>query len=274
MLGFFYASRFLAQMMSNMLRLMIVLGSLCCLFYGLYLTSQHIYHFGTFLIVILGIICLLYAYYFPLIQKILLHFPLIQITHHFLWIVFILWIISLGYFFYNLKQNTAIQPISQQSPKAIIILGGGIQNTQPTPILKQRLDVAAKLFQQHPSSRLIVTGGTIAPQKLSEAEVMSAYLIQHHSILPAHILIEDQSTSTALNFKYSQVLLQHHKIQLHEPIAVVSSDFHLPRSKAIAQKQGYQQLIMIAAPTPLNQRYAMWLREYFAYISGFILKEY
>ncbi|AOA57408.1 hypothetical protein BFG52_02920 [Acinetobacter larvae] len=44
--------------------------------------------------------------------------------------------------------------------------------------------------------------------------------------------------------------------------------------QALAHKQGYSNIYSIAAPTPISTRYNAWLREYFAYISAWLLDEY
>ena len=69
-------------------------------------------------------------------------------------------------------------------------------------------------------------------------------------------------------------VLKYQNIPLSAPIAIVTSDFHTLRAAAIAKKLGYQNVIMSSAETPLNTRYNAWLREYFAFISGWILQEY
>ena len=121
---------------------------------------------------------------------------------------------------------------------------------------------------------MIVTGGLGLAQKQTEAQVMSLYLQQHYQINSNNIILEDQSTSTELNLKNSQPILIKHQISLNDPIAITTSDFHTPRAQAIARKQGYQNIHSYSANTPLETRYNAWLREYFAYISGWILGEY
>ena len=103
---------------------------------------------------------------------------------------------------------------------------------------------------------------------------MRQYLVDQHHI-PAHrIYTEEQSTSTELNLFNSKKILAQQHISIEQPIAIVTSDFHIPRSRAIAIRQGYQSPIMIGAKTPLETRYNAWLREYFAFISGWLLNEY
>ena len=119
-----------------------------------------------------------------------------------------------------------------------------------------------------------MTGGLGFKEQITEAEVMSAYLQKQHQIDPSRILLEDQSTSTQQNLRNAQPLLKAHQISLNQPIVIATSDFHILRAKAIAKHQGYQQILSISAPTPLYIRYNSWLREYFAFMSGWLLNEY
>ena len=61
---------------------------------------------------------------------------------------------------------------------------------------------------------------------------------------------------------------------MNSKIAIVTSDFHTLRAGAIAKKQGYRNFITVGAGTPITTRYNAWLREYFAYLSGWVLGEY
>ena len=119
-----------------------------------------------------------------------------------------------------------------------------------------------------------MTGGIDFGETNSEAIVMSRYVQQHHHIPASQVILEDKSTSTELNLKNSQTLLQAQQINIQQPIAIVTSDFHTLRASAIARKQGYHHAIMLGASTPLETRYNAWLREYFAYASGWLLDEY
>jgi uncharacterized SAM-binding protein YcdF (DUF218 family) len=56
-------------------------------------------------------------------------------------------------------------------------------------------------------------------------------------------------------------------------IMIVSSDFHLPRAKAIAHRLNLPIVSTIGAPTPLLIRYNARLREYFAFIKSSLLNE-
>ena len=55
---------------------------------------------------------------------------------------------------------------------------------------------------------------------------------------------------------------------------MITSDFHTLRARWIANRVGLNQVRMAAAPTPLYLRYNAWLREYFAFVSGWIFREF
>ncbi len=104
---------------------------------------------------------------------------------------------------------------------------------------------------------------------------MSNYLQQRIMQLQHHdIILEAQSTSTALNLKNSQALAALLGTDKTQPIIIVTSDFHYTTCSSHCQTQGYTQFSMLSATTPLYTRYNAWLREYFAYISGWLLNEY
>ena len=191
-----------------------------------------------------------------------------------LWMVFFIWLISFGIFAYALQQQIkqSAKPIPEVA--AIIVLGSGTVAGKPTPTLAKRLDTAAPLIDSQKSALVITSGGIGFGQTRSEAYIMATYLYDTYDIPLKHILQEGQSTSTAENLIYSQEILAAKGISIAEPIAIVTSDFHIIRAANIARYQGYVQPIMLASPTPLSIRYNAWFREYFAFVSGWLFGEY
>ena len=251
--------------------LVLIIGALLCID-SIWLLCLGEDHFGVLLPLLLGLFFIVITLLGPQIKT------LSQQQHWFkrswicLWGVFWLWLASLlGFFAY--MQHYSSQTGQIPTIKAIIVLGGGTQNNQAPPAVVERLNTAIRLAVSHPNIPLIVTGGMGINRTISEASVMQQYLLQHH-IPASRIYQEDQSTSTELNFAYSKAVLATLGIDLNQSIAVVSNDFHLPRAIAIAQRQAYTQVYAVPAPTPLYLRYNAWLREYFAYISGYVLGEY
>lgn len=240
---------------------------------SLWLMSHGQRHFGVLLPIFISITLVLYVLLFSNIQRWKQHSRFRTWLWNSLWAGFLLWMISVVVFFAYIQMSIHTNE-STQPPAAILVLGSGISNGQPSPILKSRLDTAAKYAAHYPNALMIMTGGRNYRERQSEAEVMQHYINTNYPELINPIQLEDRSRSTAQNMMYSQVILEQYNISQNDPIAIATSDFHSPRARAIARHQGYQQVISLSANTPLYLRYNSWLREYFAFLSGWLLNEY
>lgn len=117
------------------------------------------------------------------------------------WMVMLLDMVNwLRLFFSFIKEN---KDTSNNIPpvKAIIVLGSGVENGQPSTILAKRLDTAAPLALKQQQAQIVLTGGLDFSEKESEALVMSRYLEQKYHIARDQMILEDKSTSTELNLK-------------------------------------------------------------------------
>lgn len=183
------------------------------------------------------------------------------------------WTLSVVVFWVFFLRGAGVSPAEAPPVQAIVVLGAGIQNGQPRPALAARLDTAAALARLQPAALVAVCGGPVWGTTDTEAEVMARYLQQRHGIPPARLVLEKQSTSTALNLAGVRPLLQARGVAATAPLALVTSDFHLPRALRIARHHGFADMVPVAAPTPLATRYNAWLREYFATLSSWVLRE-
>lgn len=258
---------------SVVLRISLFIIGLILFLDGSILILQNKIHLGTVLPFGIGSFFLIYVIFHQKIQNMLQHNIKLKKIWRFGWVLFSLWTVSLLAFFLYLHNQTQNTPHIDQLD-AIIVLGSGIIQGRPSPTLALRLDTAAKLAQKQPQAWVIVSGGLDYGEAITEAQAMSDYLQEKYILDTAKILKEDRSTSTALNLKNSQKILHAHQLDLNAKIAIVTSDFHTLRAAAIAQKQGYQNIVTLSAETPLATRYNAWLREYFAYLSGWLLREY
>ena len=231
-------------------------------------------NFGTVVPFSIGAIFVVHGLYWQSIRQRLTQSRWLNRLWGIAWGLFGLWLVSFGLFIGLLQQQ--IRQSEQPLPKvaAIIILGSGTTDDKPTPTLAQRLDTATPLIQSQPQAIAVTSGGIGLGRSRSEADIMASYLHETHGVPLERIEQEGASTSTEENLLNTQAILQGHGINLNEPIAIVTSDFHTIRSAAIAHHQGYQNPIMVASPTPLSIRYNAWFREYFAFISGWVLGEY
>ena len=186
------------------------------------------------------------------------------------------WLCSVALFFVFISRAQADASYAVAPPKhaVIVVLGSGAPYCQPSATLQARLDRALELAQRLPHARVLATGGKIAWQPCTEGQVMGNYL-RAHGLQAGRIVQEERSTSTQENLRFSLPVLQAHGFnQQAHTLLLVTSDFHAMRARLIARREGYSHIQSASAPTPLPQRYAAWLREYFAFISGWLLKEY
>ncbi len=159
-------------------------------------------------------------------------------------------------------------------PKAIIVLGGGRRkgaleapidyNQQDlSPSSLERLRYGARLAKQT-NLPILLTGG--APDKtdtkdLAEAEVMKIVLEKEYSISPKWI--EGQSNTTQENALRSADALKKEGIQ---SIYLVTHFWHMPRAKAVFEKQG---LKIFEAPMGFYQKTAFTPLDFYPSSEGF-----
>lgn len=193
----------------------------------------------------------------------------------FAWCVFWLWIASVAGFWTELANGSEPGRTRDASPPAaILVLGSGTPGGKPSPMLAARLDTAYRRAQAHPEAMVLVSGGVDFGESRSEGEVMGDYL-RAKGLAAARIAQEERSTSTEQNLLFSRAILQQRGVPVERAtIEIVTSDFHTLRARWIARRAGYADVRAVGAPTPLYLRYNAWLREYFAVISGFVLREF
>lgn len=200
------------------------------------------------------------------------------------WMLFAVWLVSLCVFFVMLHRHAerGDRQVLSEPPEAVLILGSGPPDCTPSPSLQSRLDRGLEIIVQTAEAArppvVVVSGGRIRFRDCTEAQVMAAYLTGR---LPAgdprlaQLLTENESTSTEENLLFTQPLLLAHGIDWKTArIAIVSNHFHLIRAAAIARRQGCGNCYTVGAPAPAHTRLNIWLREYFAFISGWVLSEY
>ena len=118
-----------------------------------------------------------------------------------------------------------------EEPAAMVILGAGVNGTQPSLSLESRLEAALYYIGQDPGQFPIVVTGSQGPdEEISEARCMAQWLVEHQ-VDPDRILLEEQAGTTEENVAYSKVLLAAYGVEEGAAVAVVTSDYHLCRAK-------------------------------------------
>lgn len=150
---------------------------------------------------------------------------------------------------------------------AVIVLGAGVNGETPSAALWSRIRAAADYLQEHPDVPVVLSGGQGSGEAITEAEAMRRALWTNSEERNERYLLEERSTNTAENFKFSKELLEENGVDTDTAvIAVVTNDFHCFRAHMIAQKQGLS-IVDVPAELPwwwLTANY--YAREAFAVV--------
>ena len=123
----------------------------------------------------------------------------------------------------------------------IIIHGAGLlDGERVTPLLKRRIDKAVQAFQQskNPHIRLIASGGQGSDEKISEAQAMYNYLVEHKDLRKEAIILEEKSTTTYENLLFSKEIGE--QLIENPRFLFVTNDYHVFRTSTYARQIGMQ----------------------------------
>lgn len=101
-------------------------------------------------------------------------------------------------------------------------------------------------LEENPYTKAVLSGGKGEGEDISEALAMREYLVAH-GIDPERLILEERSTSTAENLKFSLEL-----IGLDHSVGVVTNHFHVFRGTAIGRKCGCREIY------PIPSKYRSW----------------
>lgn len=119
----------------------------------------------------------------------------------------------------------------------IVVLGCGVNGTVPSLSLQNRIDAAYAYLSANPNTICVVSGGQGPDEEISEAACMKRELTAM-GIDENRIWMEDQSTSTMENLRFSLAVIESHSGSHPETVGVVSSEYHLYRAGLMAADQG------------------------------------
>ena len=145
----------------------------------------------------------------------------------------------------------------------VIVLGAGVKDSEPSEILRDRIEQAAAYLKKNPDVICIATGGKGDDENISEAKCIYDHLTAM-GIDSDRIWLEDQATSTIENFRFSLALIEEKTGAAPERVTVLSNEFHLFRASRMAKDCGLVT-DFVAAPTSSGLiRVSYTVREIFA----------
>ncbi|WP_312950653.1 YdcF family protein [Streptococcus parasuis] len=112
----------------------------------------------------------------------------------------------------------------------VVVLGAGLIGDQVTPLLASRIDKGIAIYKKQPGCKLIMSGGQGPDEIIAEGQAMANYALEKG--VPAEdILIENQSTNTEENLKFSFALMKS-----GSRFALVTNYYHVFRALLLARK--------------------------------------
>lgn len=119
----------------------------------------------------------------------------------------------------------------------VIVLGCGVNGTEPSLSLQNRIDAAYDYLSAHPDAVCVVSGGQGPGEDMTEAACMKRELTQM-GIDPDRIWEEDKSTSTLENLEFSLAVIEANAGFRPDTVGIVSSEYHLCRAGLMAKSFG------------------------------------
>lgn len=143
----------------------------------------------------------------------------------------------------------------------LIVLGCKVDGTLPSKSLYRRLLAAETYLKENPSVKCVVSGGKGHNEGISEALCMYNYLTQN-GISENRIFMEDKSTNTDENIRYSMQIIE--KNNLNSKVTIVTDGYHQFRASIIAKRNSVNLSGAVSANTPIEVLITYWVREWVA----------
>ena len=132
------------------------------------------------------------------------------------------------YIKYSVKDKIITEKDITEDFNVALVLGAGLKNGKPSPVLKDRLDTALMLYKNNKVSKIIVSGDH-GNKNYDEVNVMKNYL-KNEGVLSEDIFMDHAGFST-----YDSIYRLREIFNVKKVI-IVTQKYHLYRSLYIAKK--------------------------------------
>lgn len=169
---------------------------------------------------------------------------------------------ALFFLFLHIRGSFSGTALSDVADCAVVFGAAVRSGSQAGPAIVRRVETAARLYNEGKVGMLYLTGGKGGGNRLSEAEVMRTFAVRH-GVSPAHIVLEQQATSTLEN-----IVKTRGATKQCQSVLAISDRYHLARISLLAGQQGWHNLRTFPADRrpPVNFETFATLREVAAYI--------
>ncbi len=162
----------------------------------------------------------------------------------------------------HIFHEQSINVLEDGNYDAILILGSGIRNNYPTPILKERLDTGIYLYENDIAPKIIMSGDH-GQEYYDEVNIMKEYAIEK-GVPSEDIFMDHAGFSTYESMYRVQYIFGVQKL------VVVSQKYHLYRAIYIGRNLGMDVVGANATKTIMGGHRARLTREVFAQGKDFL----
>jgi len=136
-----------------------------------------------------------------------------------------------------------------------------LNGTVPSNPLVKRIEEGYDYMSDNPDTILIASGGQGFNESISEAECIKRELVKK-GVDKERILLEDRSTSTIENLKFSLKIIGRNDLK----VGIVTNSFHEYRALMIAKEAGYENVYPVPAKTLFPVGIHYMVREFFGVV--------
>lgn len=153
-----------------------------------------------------------------------------------------------------------------------VVLGAQVlPSGNPSTILRGRIDAAERYLKENPKSKAILSGGQGGNEPVSEAQCMYNNLVEK-GIDPSRLYLEDKSTDTTENLKFSRAILE--RESLGNNITIITDGFHQERARIITKQLDFKGDVgAYNAATSMKYAPTYFVREWFGIPYQVLLKK-
>lgn len=137
-----------------------------------------------------------------------------------------------------------------------MVLGAAQYNGRPSPVLQARLDHGAALYRDGWAPLIVVTGGIVEGDRVSEATAGRRYLVDN-GIPPTAVVVQAEGRNTAGSMDAVAAWLVG---QGRDRVILVSDPFHLARLRLEARRLGLEAWTSPTVTSPISSRFGTELR--------------
>ena len=159
------------------------------------------------------------------------------------------------------KQIITIEDNDLKDIDCILVLGAGIRNNKPSPMLEDRLKTSMEIFNNKITDRILVSGDH-TEENYDEVNVMKKYLIENN--IPSEKIFMDHAGISSYDSIYRAK-----KIYKANRIIIVTQKYHLYRSLYIAKKLDIEAYGVVADKREYQNQSKRDIREFLARIKDF-----